>query len=301
MKAPALALTALVAVVCSLAVTFLVSPPAPEQEPDAELLARIAELEQQLELMRGLQATEQPSGQPEPASYEPATRTDNMEDLVAREVQRYFNENPGVGTPAGEGLVAEAGELSAEEKQQLLDESIRLFLDPETDWGDAEDTWTALHAAGLMHEAIALLEAEVARAPNNVALKVQLGNAYLQPIMQGEAAGPQAGTWSMKADKMYDEALAMDDQNWDARFAKAVSLSFWPPIFGKQNEAIKNFEILVDQQESRATSSEYVETYVLLGNLYQQNGQPEKAAELWNRGLNLYPGNANLRSSLGLE
>lgn len=297
MKAATLALAALVAILCSLAVTWSVLPPASADDADAALLARIAELEQQLEELRARQAAA-PLGQPAPASYEPVQRAEDVNDLIAREVQRYFAENP--IAPAGGGGPAE-GELTAEQKEQLLDESIRAFLDPQTDWDDGEKLWARLHAAGLMHEAIAMLEAEVERDPANVNLKVQLGNAYLQPIMQGEASGPQAGTWSMKADQMYDQALALDDHNWDARFAKAISLSFWPPIFGKQPEAIQHFEILVDQQEQSRPDPGFVETYVLLGNLYRDSGDAAKAEAMWNRGLAQFPGNARLRAQLGLE
>ena len=38
------------------------------------------------------------------------------------------------------------------------------------------------------------------------------------------------------------------DRRAYARFHKAVALSFWPPVLGKGNEAVRQFEILVTQQ-----------------------------------------------------
>ena len=59
-----------------------------------------------------------------------------------------------------------------------------------------------------------------------------------------------------KADQAFDAALAVDEKHWDARFTKATALSFWPPIFGKQAESVRQFEILIDQQESAGRTAQ---------------------------------------------
>jgi tetratricopeptide (TPR) repeat protein len=87
-------------------------------------------------------------------------------------------------------------------------------------------------------------------------------------------------------------------RSWDARFAKAVSLSFWPPLLGKQNEAIKNFEVLVEQQAGQPQKPEYAQTYWALGNMYTQSGDKAKALATWQQGLALYPGNAQLEAQI---
>ncbi|MDA0667661.1 MAG: hypothetical protein O3A95_06675 [Planctomycetota bacterium] len=129
----------------------------------------------------------------------------------------------------------------------------------------------------------------------------QLGYAYLQPIIRGGVAGMDAGKWSMKADGIYDQVLAADSENWDARFSKAISYSFWPPMFGKQPEAIRHFEILVGQQENQVANSQFSQTHLLLGNLYEQQGNHEKAMAAWQVGYDRFPDDANLRKQLGLE
>ena len=96
--------------------------------------------------------------------------------------------------------------------------------------------------------------------------------------------------WSAKADKAFDKALEVDDEHWEARFNKAVSLSNWPAFLGKSGEAIRQFEILVAQQEgSGKTRGGFDQTYHFLGNMYQQIGETDKAAAIWARGRELYP------------
>ncbi len=99
----------------------------------------------------------------------------------------------------------------------------------------------------------------------------------------------------MKADEAFDAALARDDHHWDARFSKAVSPSFWPPLFGKQAEAIEHFETLMGQQEALPQQGpKHAQTYLLLGNLYQQQGNNDKALATWNDGTQLFPDNHEL-------
>jgi len=110
--------------------------------------------------------------------------------------------------------------------------------------------------------------------------------------------GPEAGIWATKADKAFDAALAVDDHCWDARFSKAVSLSFWPPVFGKQGEAIKNFEVLTEQQASQPSDPKFAQTWLLLGNMYQQTGRMDQALATWQKGLALFPGNEALQAQI---
>ncbi|MHC4838807.1 MAG: hypothetical protein ACYTF3_11570 [Planctomycetota bacterium] len=105
----------------------------------------------------------------------------------------------------------------------------------------------------------------------------------------------------MKSDGAYDKALAIDPQNWDARFSKAVSYSFWPPVFGKQAEAIGHFETLIEQQGSRPKEDRFVQTYQFLGNLYAQTGKQAEAEAAWRAGLEQFPDNSGLKQSLGID
>jgi tetratricopeptide (TPR) repeat protein len=162
---------------------------------------------------------------------------------------------------------------------------------------DAQKIWKSAVEAGQLDELVALFEARARDNPNSAQAQLDLGRAYLQKVFKA-GGGPEAGVWATKADKSFDAALAIDDHAWDARFSKAVSLSFWPPVFGKQNEAIKHFEILTEQQGQVPAQPQFAQTWLLLGNMYQQIGQPDKALAAWQHGHDLFPNDTQLQQQI---
>jgi tetratricopeptide (TPR) repeat protein len=164
-------------------------------------------------------------------------------------------------------------------------------------YAEAQALWKEVREAGFLDEVVADYEARAAADPKNPERQHELGMAYLQKIFAA-GQGPEAGVWATKADRAFDAALALDSNHWDARFYKATSLSFWPPIFGKQAEAVRQFEILVEQQASSPSEPRFAQTHLWLGNLYEQTGQMEKAKSAWERGLALFPGDEELAKKL---
>src|SRR6266850_2211977 len=50
----------------------------------------------------------------------------------------------------------------------------------------------------------------------------------------------------MKADQSFDQALTLDPSNWEARFCKASSLSFWPAelnFFFQAEDGIRDYKV----------------------------------------------------------
>jgi len=213
--------------------------------------------------------------------------------MVARAVERWMRENAEAlaAAQAGAEETAVAAEFS-------LDGALGQLMNPHLTGEEREALWQQALDSGKMLELIGALEKQAAADPRNTSLQFELGYAYLQPIITGQATGGQAGEWSMKADAAFDRTLALDATHWDARFNKAVSYSFWPPIFGKQKAAIENFETLVTQQAGMTPRPEFASTYLFLDNLYEQTGQSEKAREIWSQGLGLFPGNGELSARL---
>ena len=192
---------------------------------------------------------------------------------------------------AADGAVADAKPDADDFFEKLLNPDLK---------GDArESLWKQIRDAGLTDEMIARMEALASAHPNDAGIQVALGEAYLQKIFE-VGNGPEAGVWATKADKSFDAALAINPQQWDARFAKAISLSFWPPMFGKQAEAIQNFETLIAQQESQPSKPEFAQTYLWLGNLYLQQGKTDQAKEVYGKGLVAFPNDPELLKQLGL-
>lgn len=172
------------------------------------------------------------------------------------------------------------------------------LLDPNLSDDERQVLWDQLKKAGRLDELVALFEKRVEEDPKNPDKRVELGMAYVQKILEA-GNSPLAGVWATKTDKAWDAALELDPKHWNARFAKAIGLSFWPPIFGKQKEAIEHFEILVAQQAEAPLDPKFQQTYLLLGNLYQQSGQYDKAAATWKKGAALFPGDPELAQKLG--
>jgi tetratricopeptide (TPR) repeat protein len=156
--------------------------------------------------------------------------------------------------------------------------------------------WKQAGEAGLTDELVAMFEERAKANPNDPKAQIDVGRAYLQKVYKSN--GPEAGMWATKADKSFDRALTIDDHDWDARMYKAVSLSFWPPIMGKQQEALENFEMLAKQQEGQPSQPQFAQTHLLLGNMYQQIGDKAKALAAWKKGLELFPNNEALQKKV---
>jgi len=169
----------------------------------------------------------------------------------------------------------------------------------ELSWDQRELLWQELRESKQLDAVLALFEERARLDPNNPETLVDLGGAYLQKI-QEVGNSPLAGKWATKADEQFDRALELNPQHWEARFTKAVSLSFWPPVLGKQKEAITHFETLIAQQEQGPAKSHYSEVYVLLGNMHQQMGASDKALQTWKQGLSFFPDNASLLKQVQL-
>jgi tetratricopeptide (TPR) repeat protein len=200
----------------------------------------------------------------------------------------------------GEGAAAARAQAAAEgSAEDVTVEDLLAMLQAEglddKDWGEI---WSKARAAGLSDELIALFEKRAEENPGDADAQAEVGFAYLAKIDE-VTDGPAKGMWGMKADEAFDRALEINPDHWDARFTKAISLSFWPPIFGKQAEAIENFEILVERQANLPKSPDHAQTYLLLGNLYQQTGDNDRAAAMWASGAAMFPDNAELAARIG--
>jgi len=258
--------------------TALVSDPH-ESAQVAALRDELASLRAELEAVRA-QPTTRPaaSGRSEVIDVEAAVRA-----VLAEE-----------GLLGADGVAARAAVIDETTGEAItIDDLVAMLLVGDLNEDEWNSIWNKARAAGLSKELIAAFEERAELSPNDAEAQAQVGFAYLSTISE-IPDGPEKGAWGMKADAAFDRALEIDPNHWEARSAKAFSLSFWPPIFGKQAEAISNFEILVEKQGNMTRSSKHARTFIMLGNLYQQTGQQDKAAAIWAQGAQQFPDNAEL-------
>jgi tetratricopeptide (TPR) repeat protein len=166
---------------------------------------------------------------------------------------------------------------------------------------DSERIYQELRDAGRMDELLEGLKAQVEDDPSNPELRVTLGIAYLEKLFGLKGASREAGMLAMGADRSFDRALELDPNNVKGRFSKAVALSNWPPFMGKTSLAIEQFELLIKQSEQGSVSEPFSQPYLFLGNMHLRSGEREKAISVWNRGLQHFPGDAQLLAQLEAE
>jgi tetratricopeptide (TPR) repeat protein len=280
------------ALVALAAVSLTRSESAAAGDDSAAELARLADglaavQAQQRDLRAALDAVALQAG-----GSAPAVSAADIDAAVARWLEG--RDLAGLVPPAAQpaAVAAADGELD-------LDATFESLLDPDLSWEDREALWKQVREAGLTDEMLARVEAFAAARPHDPDAQVFLGSSYLQKIYE-VGNGPEAGAWAMKADGAFDAALALDDHHWDARFSKAVSLSFWPPMFGKQAEAINHFGTLIAQQEAGPPKPGHAQTYMWLGNLYLQQGKNDLAKQTYEQGLAKFPQDPGLLKQLGL-
>ncbi len=179
-----------------------------------------------------------------------------------------------------------------------MEAMVQTYLDE--DGAFSTELFERLRKEGRMDEFVEWIERLAEESPDDPALQVARGVAYLQKLFE-LGPTPEAGMLAAQADRAFGRALELDPQNWDARFTKAVALSNWPAFLGKTGEAIGHFEILIDQLEKQTLSPDHAQAYLFLGNMYVQTGEKEKAIESWRKGLAFFPDNADLQRQLELE
>jgi len=104
--------------------------------------------------------------------------------------------------------------------------------------------------------------------------------------------------FGMKADQTYDAALAADPAHWEARYMKAVGMSYWPSTMNKGKEVLERFTSLIQDQEQQPAQPQFSQTYVRLGDEYRKAGQIEYAQQVWQRGAVQFPDDPELKRKL---
>lgn len=203
---------------------------------------------------------------------------------------------PPVRPPNPPSNTVVAPEQAAMDPSMVLG-AVEVLLSPQSAYEQKQSTWKQLRQNHALDLAIEELQQRFASNPSSAQCAAVLGEAYLQKCGTISDVRDQ-GMLAMQADKLFDTALSQDPQNWDARFTKAVALSYWPASMGKTDEVIQHFLTLVQQQETQAPQPQFAQTYVWLGDQYQKAGRLDDAKSVWARGAALYPSESKLQARL---
>ena len=178
-----------------------------------------------------------------------------------------------------------------------LSRTVDVLVSPQTSYQQKQEAWKQLREAGKLDQAIAELEQRTANDPRNADNPAALGHAYLQKCGTIQDVREQ-GILAMQADKQFDAALNLGSSNWEARFMKAVAMSYWPPMLNKGDEVIQHFQTLIQQQEAQTPQPQFADTYAWLGDQYQKAGRADDARTVWQRGAALFPTDEKLQTKL---
>jgi cytochrome c-type biogenesis protein CcmH/NrfG len=187
--------------------------------------------------------------------------------------------------------------LPADVDSSQVDHLVDLLTSPQTTHEQRQAAWKQLRDTGKLDQAISQLELKMAANPNDGGYPAALGEAYLKKCATLEDTR-EKGILALQADKLFETALTLDPSNWDARFTKAVALSYWPASMNKSDEVIQQFNTLLQQQQDQPPQAHFANTYLMLGNFYQKNGHPDSALAVWQQGAGLFPDNGDLKNKL---
>lgn len=292
MKPPVLLLaSALVAIPISVAtVKALESPPVDSAQPTEQIRERLTNLEAQVSELRRALSVKSEAAVPADTRVSSAEIELAVERVLSKRAAAPISAAEAAGGDAPSGAPASAGHDAASFFAKLRN--------PATTAQERRQVWAKAKEAGLLDALVDAFEEYAKENAGSANAQCDYGHALVEKL-QTMTSGPDMGKVATAADRAFDRALEIDPRHWDARFSKAVGLSFWPPIFGKQNEAIFHFETLRKQQEeSGGVKPEFAQTYQFLGNLYQQMGKADKAAETWSQGLKYFPSDPQLKQSV---
>lgn len=175
-------------------------------------------------------------------------------------------------------------------------EAILAILDAGLDSGTASELWSEAAEQGRLHELLAAMEEHMESVPESAQKHVDRARSYYAAARAHPSNAD--GNWWVDSNNAYSKALESDPGHWEARYQKARNMSFWPVAYGGQAEAIRHFEILREQQGSDGSNPRHAQTYLWLGNLYDQQGKQDQAQAVWSEGLGLFPSNSSLSQKL---
>jgi tetratricopeptide (TPR) repeat protein len=157
----------------------------------------------------------------------------------------------------------------------------------------------AVIKAGEYDRCIAFFEKLVADHPGSAEAWLNYGYAYVDKI-------PAAGSITQVI--LANNALTQFSQSierkrsWLALFTRGNSYLYWPKVFGRAPLGVKDLEEAVSLARKEAKPKRvYARSFVALGDGYWKTDEAAKARAIWQEGLKLFPGEAQLQARLARD
>jgi len=220
----------------------------------------------------------------------------SVRDVVP--IARRVESNPAATNPA-EPVSLRPSPIpdSKPDSKLVFNQTIESLISPQTSYEQRQGLWKKLSEAGLLDQALTELQQQVASDPRSAGAVTALGEGYYKKAGATDEVREKS-MLAMKADQTLEAALNLDPVNWEARFTKAVGMSYWPAELNKGGEVIAQLQMLIQQQESGDQQPQFARTYLRLGEQYEKAGHAEDAAQIWQRGASLFPTEPDLRKKI---
>lgn len=146
--------------------------------------------------------------------------------------------------------------------------------------------------------AIQFFEQLVTDNPNSANAYLNFGFAYVDKI-------PDAGSITQvinanTALSYFTKSLELQP-SWIGYYTRGNSYLYWPKIFGRTQLGIDDLEKALEIQVSEAKRNIHLKTWISLGDGYWKNENPEKAIEIWKKGVTEFPESEELKKRLSSE
>jgi len=237
-------------------------------------------------------AVSPPEAVADPAPDQTNEDSQPINGVAARAKQ--FRRSP---TDPGSPVQAPLAPPATMDVRLAFNQAIETLVSPQASFDEKQAIWKRLKETANLDQATTELEQRAANDPQRAEYAAVLGQAYLKKCAVIQDVREQA-MLAMKADQLLEAALGLDPSNWEARFTKAVGMSYWPMQLNKGQEVIEQFQTLIQQQEAQPPQPQFARPYLWLGDQYQKAGYPDYAAQVWQRGAALFPDNSELKRKL---
>ena len=188
-----------------------------------------------------------------------------------------------------------ASSADAFENAALAQLEAAVAADPEN-LRQASDYRMAVIQAGEYDRSVAFFEKLVASHPQAANAWLNYGYAYVDKI-------PSAGSITQvilanTALTQFSKSIELRE-TWLNLFTRGNSYLYWPKVFGRAPLGVADLEkaVAIARKEPKKRRV-YARSFIALGDGYWKTDQPEKARAVWQEGLQLFPGEAQLQARL---